>query len=124
MSSTGDRLVHIFDIRKIPKAYALAVEIGVDESCISRWRKGGSISIKNAIELCRALDVSLDWLLTGRGHVDQHRDLTVSRHEYGVIQQLRTHIDMDRSHTDVLGFVVREDPSAAANRHSQKREII
>lgn len=54
------------------KLYALAVEIGVDESAISRWKKGRSISLENAAEVCRALDISLDWLVMGRGSIDAH----------------------------------------------------
>ena len=60
--------------------YALAETIGVDESTISRWRRDKPISTTNLIKLCDALDLSVDWLLTGRGamqamHVDQWCDL-------------------------------------------------
>lgn len=45
----------------------------MDESAISRWKKGRSISLANAAQVCRALDISLDWLVLGRGSIDSHR---------------------------------------------------
>ncbi|MGA2815986.1 MAG: hypothetical protein ABSE67_06760, partial [Xanthobacteraceae bacterium] len=36
------RLQHALRRRRIRKLYALAVEIGVDQSAISRWRKGAA----------------------------------------------------------------------------------
>lgn len=74
MQGWKERLDQALKAQRIHKSYALAVELGVDESAISRWRRGPSISLDNAVKLCRALDVSLDWLLTGRGHVHAHRD--------------------------------------------------
>ena len=65
-------------LRRVGKLYALAVEIGVDESAISRWRKGGQIAMRNAVELSAALDVSLDWLITGRGDLDAHHGVRFS----------------------------------------------
>jgi transcriptional regulator with XRE-family HTH domain len=57
----------------VRKLYPLALEIGVDESALSRWRHGQQISLENAVRLATHLDVSLDWLLTGRGTLDGHR---------------------------------------------------
>jgi transcriptional regulator with XRE-family HTH domain len=73
MDEWGERLQHALRIRRVNKLYALAVEIGVDESAISRWKQGRPISLRNAVELCRALDISMDWLVTGRGAPDAHR---------------------------------------------------
>jgi transcriptional regulator with XRE-family HTH domain len=73
MDQWGERLQQALRRRRIRKLHALAVEIGVDQSAISRWRKGRPISLPNAISLCRALDISLDWLVTGRGAMDTHR---------------------------------------------------
>lgn len=67
MDQWGDRLSKIMHIRGLKKSLALAMALGVDESTISRWRKGGPITVPNAISLSRELDVSLDWLLAGRG---------------------------------------------------------
>jgi transcriptional regulator with XRE-family HTH domain len=73
MDHWGERLQQALRWRRIRKLHALAVEIGVDQSAISRWRKGQPISLPNAISLCRALDISLDWLVTGRGAMEAHR---------------------------------------------------
>jgi transcriptional regulator with XRE-family HTH domain len=69
----GTRLQLALRRRNVRKLHALAVEIGVDQSAISRWRNGSPISLPNAVLLCHALDVSLDWLLTGRGLMEAHR---------------------------------------------------
>jgi hypothetical protein len=66
MDGWGERLDDALRRRRVPKLYALAVEIGVDESAISRWRKGHPISLPNAVALCR-------WLVLGRGTMDGHR---------------------------------------------------
>lgn len=87
--SMGWRLELALKRRKVRKSYPLALEIGVSESCISRWRRGCSISTDNAIKLCHALDISLDWLLSGRGSMDQHRQRAVDDGEYALIERLR-----------------------------------
>jgi len=74
MQGWTDRLDHALKLRRVHKLHALAYELGVDESAVSRWRKGRSISLDNAVNLCRVLDVSLDWLVTGRGHILAHRN--------------------------------------------------
>lgn len=68
----GRRLREALEQRGIHKLYPLALEIGVDESAISRWRSGHTISLANAVRLAVHLDISLDWLLTGRGHLNSH----------------------------------------------------
>jgi transcriptional regulator with XRE-family HTH domain len=73
MSGMGDRLTFALEQRGVRKLYALAVEIGVDESALSRWKKDGPISLPSAARLSQALDISLDWLILGRGHIDAHR---------------------------------------------------
>ena len=88
-SSTGGRLESMLRARNIHKIYPLAIELGINESCISRWRKGGAISTVNAINLCRMLDVCLDWFLTGRGHMDQHKTRYVTDQEFALIENLR-----------------------------------
>lgn len=67
------RFAHALALREVGKLYALAVAIGVNESAISRWKKGRTISLENAAQVCRALDISLDWLVMGRGGIDSHR---------------------------------------------------
>lgn len=69
----GTRLKVALQAREIGKHYALAVELGVHESAISRWQKGRSISVPHLIALCQTLDISIDWLLTGQGSMMQHK---------------------------------------------------
>ena len=74
MHGWTERLDHALKLRRVYKLHALAFELGVDESAVSRWRRSRSISLDNAVNLCRVLDVSLDWLVTGRGHILAHRN--------------------------------------------------
>lgn len=69
----GIRLKVALQVRQIGKQYALAVELGVHESAISRWQQGRSISVPHLIALCQTLDISIDWLLTGQGSMTQHK---------------------------------------------------
>ncbi len=73
MNSWGQRFETALRRRNVPKLYVLALEVGVDQSAISRWKQGKSISMVNAVRLCEELDVSLDWLMMGRGTIDLHR---------------------------------------------------
>ncbi|AQR60924.1 hypothetical protein BZG35_04095 [Brevundimonas sp. LM2] len=97
MQGWEERFAQALEARAVHKSYALAVELGVDESAISRWRRGRSISLDNAVNLSRALDVSLDWLLTGRGHIDGHRDddTPVSRGIRELLSELPEHVALE-----------------------------
>ena len=66
MDDWGYRLQRAIEGKKIQKSYALAVELGVAESTISRWKQSGPISMRKAIELCDTLEISMDWLFVGR----------------------------------------------------------
>ena len=69
----GDRLVMAMQLRGNYKAAALAYALNVNEAAISRWRRGGPITLSHAVDLCDALDISMDWLIRGIGHpVIQH----------------------------------------------------
>jgi hypothetical protein len=46
--------------------------LDVNESALTRWRQGGDISLDSAARLSTLLDVSLDWLVLGRGRHDMH----------------------------------------------------
>lgn len=59
--------------RGIRKQIVLAAELGVNESAVSRWQQGLGLSLEHAARLCMTLDISLDWLVLGRGDMDQHR---------------------------------------------------
>ena len=71
--SFSGRLEIALQFRCIRKIYPLAISIGVDESAISRWRRGRPPSIENVVKLCDVLDLSVDWLLTGRGEMQAAR---------------------------------------------------
>jgi transcriptional regulator with XRE-family HTH domain len=73
MSTRGKRLQTAMVARGIRKQIVLASELGVNESAISRWQKGAGLSLDHAVKLCEKLDISLDWLILGRGGMDQHR---------------------------------------------------
>ncbi len=55
------------------KQLALANAIGVEESTISRWLSGGNIKVSHLVSLCNYLDISLDWLIMGRGTPALHK---------------------------------------------------
>lgn len=67
----------------------LALDLGVDESAISRWKKGGAMSLDSAARLARALDVSLDWIVLGRGEMEHHKKLASRSDERKLIRLLR-----------------------------------
>lgn len=85
----GKRLGDAIDTRNIGKMYVLSVDLGVSESTISRWRQGTQISSDNVIKLCRALDISADWLLLSRGVMEQHKAFRVSAEERRLLTCLR-----------------------------------
>jgi transcriptional regulator with XRE-family HTH domain len=58
----------------VRKQFALAHELGVHESAITRWKEDGPMGLSSAIRLCAALDISLDWLLLGRGSLEEHKN--------------------------------------------------
>ncbi|MCP9626856.1 helix-turn-helix domain-containing protein [Rhodopseudomonas palustris] len=73
MSSRGDRMVQAMRLRGMTKQHALAFTIGVNESTVTRWKNDGPMSVEHAVMLCTALDISLDWFLTGAGPIDAPR---------------------------------------------------
>lgn len=66
----GARLCLAMKARGVMKLCVLSAAMGVSESAVSRWRHGGPITLHNAAQLCGALDISLDWLMLGRGHLN------------------------------------------------------
>jgi transcriptional regulator with XRE-family HTH domain len=73
MRLVGHRLQLAMRRRGVAKQMAFAAQLAVDESAISRWQRGANMTLRNAMRLCEALDISLDWLLLGRGSMDGHR---------------------------------------------------
>jgi transcriptional regulator with XRE-family HTH domain len=73
MSNRGERLRLAMDARGVRKQHAFAFQLNVHESAITRWKANRSFSLDNAVAVCAALDISLDWLLLGRGTMDSHK---------------------------------------------------
>lgn len=69
----GNRLRQLLKQQQNLKQLALANAIGVEESTISRWLAGGNIKMSHLVSLCDFLDVSLDWLIMGRGSPLLHK---------------------------------------------------
>jgi transcriptional regulator with XRE-family HTH domain len=59
--------------RGVSKMMALAHDLNVNESAISRWRQDGAMSLANAARVAEVLDISMDWLILGRGEMDIHQ---------------------------------------------------
>jgi plasmid maintenance system antidote protein VapI len=81
MITRGERVQEALRVRGVRKQQALAAELEVHESAITRWKENKSMSLENAVALGVALDVSLDWLLLGRGTIDSHRSLSQAHAE-------------------------------------------
>ena len=89
MSTRGERLSFALRLRRLPKMTSLAAELGVDESAISRWRKDGAISLHSASRLCEVLDISLDWLVLGRGDIEGHSPFPTTGPERELVRLIR-----------------------------------
>lgn len=89
MDDRGKRVQHAMEMRGVRKHFSLAVDIGVDQSTLCRWTKGSPLSLDNAVKFCEVLDISLDWLLLGRGDVEQHKPRGVTAEEWALVARLR-----------------------------------
>jgi transcriptional regulator with XRE-family HTH domain len=78
MSTRGERIRQALAERGIKKQQALAAELKVHESAITRWKDGKEISLENALAFSVVLDISLDWLLLGRGTIDAHKKAAIA----------------------------------------------
>jgi transcriptional regulator with XRE-family HTH domain len=87
--SVGERLNLALQARRVQKMAALAAQLCVDESALSRWRRGGQIPTAHVMAICEALDISADWLLMGRGAMDLHKSDPASRLEDQLTRALR-----------------------------------
>lgn len=72
----GNRLRELLKEQQNLKQLALANAIGVEESTISRWLSGGNIKVNHLVTLCEFLDVSIDWLIMGRGSPILHKSFS------------------------------------------------
>lgn len=67
----------------------LAHDLEVDESAISRWKQDGAMSLTNAARIAEVLDVSMDWLILGRGEMDVHKSAELQPREAELVRTLR-----------------------------------
>jgi len=88
MSTRGERLQGAMAARGIRKQIVLAAEVGVNESAVSRWQQGAGLSLEHAVKLCETLDISLDWLVLGRGDMDQHHRAKTGSSERPVLSKI------------------------------------
>ena len=86
----GKRIRNAMAARNFKKAHALAAALDVSTAAVSRWQNGGHVSLQSACAFAEKLDVSLDWLLLGRGTIDWHRANQISQSELEWILLLRT----------------------------------
>lgn len=68
----GERLRVAIQQRGMGKLSVVACAVGVTESAVSRWRSGGAMTLGNVVTICQTLDISADWFVLGRGHMDMH----------------------------------------------------
>ncbi|MCM2477468.1 helix-turn-helix transcriptional regulator [Rhizobium sp. CG5] len=107
----GQRIRRAMADRNFSKTQALAAELKVSVAAVSRWQNGGHVSLKNACDFAQRLDVSLDWLLLGRGNIDWHRDNQLTSAELQWILSLRTQPPKIRSLLTDLVQALSQSPS-------------
>ena len=99
----GRRIREAISRGKFRKVHALAAELNVSVAAVSRWQNGGHTSLESACALGHLLDVSLDWLLLGRGTMDWHRNSPISTTELQLVLALRDRPAAARS--NLMGLV-------------------
>lgn len=99
----GRRIREAISRGKFRKVHALAAELDVSVAAVSRWQNGGHTSLESACALADLLDVSLDWLLLGRGTMDWHRNSAISPTELQMVLALRNRSAATRS--NLVGLV-------------------
>lgn len=87
----GGRIRTAMNKRGWSKTHALAAKLKVSVAAVSRWQNGGHISLYYARVFAEALDVSLDWLLLGRGSIDWHKHKEITDAELRSVFALRRH---------------------------------
>lgn len=70
MTTRGQRLRAALQARDVTKQQFLAARLGIHESSLTRWMQDGPMALDSAMALATELDLSLDWLLLGRGSMD------------------------------------------------------
>ncbi|MEP3430171.1 MAG: helix-turn-helix transcriptional regulator [Roseibium sp.] len=103
----GKRIRYAIKISGQPKLLSLAEELGVSPGAVSKWRYGQNFSLDNICKFATTLDVSLDWLLLGRGLPDTHEGSDLSDAEQELILLLRAR---PQRFANILLSLVREVP--------------
>jgi transcriptional regulator with XRE-family HTH domain len=109
----AERLRKALEIRGRRKLYALAGEVGVNPSSVTRWLQGRFISLDHAVRLCDVLDVSLDWLMLGRGSLDPPRAARLSPAEERLLAHSRAlSVEVAERFAALIEAVAREERGA------------
>ncbi|MBP1848832.1 helix-turn-helix domain-containing protein [Rhizobium halophytocola] len=67
--SRGSRLRKAMSEKGYAKQHAFAVALDVSESTVTRWLANGPMSLDSAADICLTFNISLDWLVLGRGEM-------------------------------------------------------
>lgn len=86
--SVSRRLQVAMQARNIT-ATKLAYALGISKSSVSDWLKGGGLNIQNAAAMALELNLSLDWLLLGKGGMDLFGPIHPTADEMLLVRQLR-----------------------------------
>ena len=88
LETVQQRLQYAMQARGVT-ATNLAYALGVSKSSVSDWLKGGGLTLNNITAIAVELNLSLDWLLHGKGSMDLFGPIHPSKDEMQLIQQLR-----------------------------------
>ncbi|WP_279236775.1 helix-turn-helix transcriptional regulator [Dyella sp. RRB7] len=104
----GERLRTAMRARGLTKLSAMASAVGVTESAISRWCHDGAMTLENVMLLCEVLDISTDWLLLGRGHMELHQSAVTPIHPQIAlaVSKMKPHV---REHLSLFLTTVQAD---------------
>jgi transcriptional regulator with XRE-family HTH domain len=97
----------------------LAQDLGVDESAISRWKKNGPISLDHAARLCEVLDISLDWLILGRGDAAIHKRTPLSERQTSLLAAAQ--LLSPGSFENLIAFLTSLGPATTSPGHAPMR---
>jgi plasmid maintenance system antidote protein VapI len=105
MASRGQRLVEAMQSRGYAKQHALAYALGVNESTITRWKNDGPLTLENALMLCRQLDMSIEWFLTGTGSLDAHHRPSAAETPLALTIRRAETVMTDRAQAMLAAFI-------------------
>jgi len=83
-----DNLKKACDANSI-KVSPLLQELGISTGNIGRWQKGGAISSEMLIRISDRLNVSIDYLLTGKDVISENNLMDLSQEEQDLINMYR-----------------------------------